>query len=136
VQRHLADDGLFVFDGYAADAFHAESDPEDLSDDHLEPVGVVHASGHAYDVFEQSRWTKEAQRIDATYLHVARDGSPAVTCQLPQRYLLHDETIALLEEAGLEPWVLHGGFDQSAYDEESDLLIVTARQKAPHSRGF
>lgn len=128
VAAHLAPDGLFIFDGWAADAFHAEASPDDMGADHLEPVGCVRARGRAYDVFETSAWDRDAQRIDARYLYVARDGSPALEFPLPQRYLRSDEAVALLEASGLEPWVLHGGFDQSAYDEEdSELMIVTAR---------
>ena len=125
---HLAPGGLFIFDGWAADSFHAEASPDDMSGDHLEPVGMVNARGRVYDVFERSEWARDAQRIDARYLYVARDGSPALEFALPQRYLRSDEALALLRDSGLEPWVVHGGFDQSAYDEEdSELMIITAR---------
>ncbi len=131
VRAHLAPGGLLVFDAWAADRFHSEADPSDLDDDHLEPVGTVEAYGRTYDVFEQSRWNPDGQRIEARYLHVARDGSATLTCTLAQRYLRSDEAVALLEAAGLEPLVLHGGFDQHVYDDESDHLIVTAAAREP-----
>lgn len=126
VREHLAPGGVLVFDAWSADHFHDEGDPSSLADDHLEPVGTIEAYGRTYDVFEKSRWDRASQRIEARYLHVARDGSPAIECTLAQRYLLSDEALELLEGAGLEPLVLHGGFDQHVYDEDSDLLIVTA----------
>jgi SAM-dependent methyltransferase len=126
VCEHLAPGGLLIFDGWAADRFHMESDPTDLSEEHLEPVGTVGVHGRTYDVFERSRWDRATQRIDARYLHVERGGGAAIECALSQRYLRAAEATTLLERAGLEPLVLHGGFDQHAFDEESELLIVTA----------
>ncbi len=126
VRAHLAEGGRLVFDAWAADRFHAEGDASGLPDDHLEPVGTVEAQGIIYDVFEQSRWDRARQRIEARYVHVARDGSGVIECALPQRYLRSDEAVALLEDAGLVPVTIHGGFDGSVYDEDSDLLVVTA----------
>lgn len=126
IRLHLAPGGMLIFDVWSADHFHTEADPSDLPDDHLEPVGPVEAYGRTYDVFEQSVWSRDAQRILARYTYVARDGSAEVTCNLAQRYLRSREVVELLEAAGLEPLVLHGGFDQHSYDAESELLIVTA----------
>jgi SAM-dependent methyltransferase len=128
VRGHLAVDGLLVFDGYAADAFHDDAVAEHAPEwDALERVARVEVGGTRWDVHEQSRWDPALQRIDARYVHVPGDGGPPVEALLPQRYLLSRQVPDLLSRAGLGLVALQGGFDQAAFDpEESEQLIVVA----------
>ncbi|HJK92073.1 MAG TPA: class I SAM-dependent methyltransferase [Polyangiaceae bacterium LLY-WYZ-15_(1-7)] len=124
-RAHLKDGGLLVFDGYSAELFHAEAEG-DGSEDAPGLVRTVDALGTSWDVFEHSRWDRAEQRIDAVYTHVPRDGRPAVSATIPQRYVLADELEALLASCGLDLVVLHGSWDQEAFDLDSRLLIATA----------
>ena len=127
VHEHLVPGGLFVFDGYAADNFNGEDEDEDAESEESF-VRRVEALGTDWDVYESSTWNRDAQRIDATYVHVPTDGRATQQAAIPQRYLLHEQVESLLSEAGLELLVVHGDFDQSVWDEESPFLIVTAQR--------
>ena len=130
--RHLTDDGYFVFDFWVADEFHREDedgeDGWDSSEEEREPVGAVRYAGRMHDVFEATTWTREQQRVDATYRYVPRDGGPVLVSEVMSRYVLTTQLDGLLAAAGLEVLVRHGGFDQSAWDEDCDRMIVTARR--------
>lgn len=124
-REHLAPGGYVVFDGYAADGFHASA--AEAGSDEPGLVKTIEVGGRRFDVFEHSYWDPATQRIDAVYDHVPTDGGPAITATIPQRYFLAEEIPALLAQAGLAPLVLHGDFDQHVYDpDESPKLIVTA----------
>ena len=142
VARHLTDDGYFVFDFWVADPFHAGGDEADGDDpkgawdpaDELEPVATIPYAGHLYDVFESTRWTREAQRVDATYRYVPREGGPELTSEVMSRYVLSEQVEPLLSAAGLELVVRHGDFDQCAWDEDCDRMIVTAQRARASSK--
>ncbi len=125
-RAHLRPGGLLVLDGYAADDFHEESLPEDVPDDQLEPITEIEAQGARYTVFEQSRWDRDAQRIDASYLYREEPSGREVRYELPQRYLLRRELEALLQEAGFNVSLVRGSFSGDAYDEDAEHLIVIA----------
>lgn len=142
VARHLTDDGYFVFDFWVADPFHADGDegPRDApgdgsasdggwtpEDEELEPVATIAYQGKLYDVFESTRWTRAAQRVDATYRYVPRSGGAELSSEVMSRYLLAEQVEPLLAAAGLELVVRHGDFDQCAWDEDCDRMIVTAQ---------
>lgn len=127
VRRALAPGGRLVFDVWNADAFHEESEPDDLPDDALVPVVSVEHGGRAWDVFERSRWDRTAHRVDSTYLYVARDGSQSVQGHITHFYLLSSELESLLAEAGLELVDLRGDFEGGPFHHDADHLIVTAR---------
>lgn len=126
VHAHLEPDGLFVFDVWPADDFHAEGD-ESLFDGE-ELIDEIEVDGARYRVFESSRWDRSAQLLDVHYRHepIEASGGESILASIPQRYFLLDEIARALEEAGLSILVLHGDFDQRAYDDESERLIVTA----------
>lgn len=130
--RHLTEDGYFVFDFWVADEFHREDeggeDGWDPSEEEREPVGAVRYRGRMHDVFESTTWTREQQRVDATYRYVPRDGGEVLVSEVMSRYVLTTQLDGLLAAAGLEVLVRHGGFDQSAWDEDCDRMIVTARR--------
>jgi len=133
VERHLAPRGRLVFDAYAADAFHVESSPTDLAPDALEPVVSLRARGGTWDVFEQSRWTRRAQRLEVTYVYVRRERPRVERIAIPQRYLLTGQIPGLLARAGLELVSLRRGFGQRA-NARAEHVIVEARARAPRSR--
>lgn len=129
VRRTLAADGRFLFDVWNADAFHEESEPDDLADDALVPVVSVEHGGRAWDVFERSRWDRAARRVDSTYLYVARDGSETVQGRIAHHYLLSSELESLLADAGLELVDVRGDFEGGPFHHDADHLIVTARRR-------
>ncbi|MEM9864021.1 MAG: hypothetical protein AAF938_20645, partial [Myxococcota bacterium] len=127
VRRHLRPGGLFLFDGYAADHFHHDFSQADDAGDADEPFVEVVVDGQRWSVVERpGRWDREQQRLVAEYEHRPADGGRPVISAIPQRYLLRDQVEGLLADAGLMTLVVHGDFDQSAWDEESPHLIVTA----------
>lgn len=130
--RHAAalldDGGLLLLDAWAADGFHVEAEPEDQDPSWLERVKTIEVDGERYEVLERSTWDKPAQRLDVTYLHVRVGGEEAIEGLLPQRYVLAEQLCALLEEAGLDLVELAGDFDGGPYDDESELMVVTARR--------
>ncbi len=97
---HLADGGRVALDVYRTDAFHAESQPDDVADDTLHPVACVEVDGTTWDVRERSVWDRPHQRITATYVHEAADGRQ-VTTDIVHHYLLESEVIEALRRAGL-----------------------------------
>ncbi|MFW5921271.1 MAG: class I SAM-dependent methyltransferase [Polyangiales bacterium] len=121
-RAHARDGALLVFDGWAADRFHAEADPEAV--DEPERVKTVRARGFTWDVYEHSHWDRERQRIDACYRHVPREGGEAVEATIAQRYLLGDQVGPMLSRAGFELLALLGSFDDEAFDEDSEHLIA------------
>ncbi|MCA9575857.1 MAG: class I SAM-dependent methyltransferase [Sandaracinaceae bacterium] len=146
--RHLTDDGYFVFDFWVADPFHehGEADPDggdDLDerdgggdgdgdgDGGDEPVAEIRYEGRDYDVYEATRWDRAAQRVDATYRFVPRRGGETLRSEVMSRYVLTKQLEPLLHAAGLEPLVRHGDFDQSAWDEDCERMIVTAQLRRP-----
>ena len=49
------------------------------------------------------------------------------------RYVLSTQLEGLLESAGLEVVVRHGDFDQSAWESESERLVLTAQLISPEA---
>ncbi len=125
-RAHLADDGLLLLDGYAADVFHAESEPEDIAEDALEAVTQVETGGRRFSVFERSRWERERQLLHVSYVYTREPSGETLSFELPQRYLLCDELLGLLAEAGFGDVLVRGGFEGEPYDEDADHLVVAA----------
>jgi SAM-dependent methyltransferase len=126
VARHLAPDGLFVFDVWAADELHAEGDPEDVDPEHLDHVATLDGEP-ALDVLERSTWDKASQRLDVTYLYVDADEQVVGEGTIHQRYLLEHQLRAHLDRARLELVDLFGDFAGTTYDGTHDHLIGVAR---------
>ena len=64
---------------------------------------------------------------DALLAQLADDGEEVVAV-IQHRYLRLEEAVEALEGAGLELFVVHGGFDQHVYDPDSERMIITARR--------
>lgn len=121
---HLKPEGRLIFDGWAADAFHKESDPD--APDVYEHVVTVTALGSSWDVFERSDWDRDAQRIDAFYRHVSKEGERIIEACISQRYAMSHQYASLLERAGFKNILMYGGFEEQPLDEESDHVVVVA----------
>lgn len=127
VRAHLAPGGLFAFDAYAADDFHDHMRPEDYPDDRLEPVADIAHGGEALHVLERSRWDRDAQRVDATYVYLTESGAVRHEQTIGHRYLRRPEIEPLLAQAGLALVSLHGDFEGGPYDPSNGSLVVIAR---------
>lgn len=126
VREHLAPGGRFVFDAWAADEMHAEADPEDVDEDHLDLVAEVVDDERPLDVLERSTWDRAAQRLDVTYLYVAEDGEVVAEGLIRQRYLLAPQIERLLEEAGMKVERMLGDFDGRPFAPTEDRIVVEA----------
>ncbi len=127
VRAHLTAGGLFVFDGYAADEFHARSRPEDYPDNLLEPVAEIEHDGEPLTVLEKSTWDRGRQRVDATYVYLTREGRVRHRASIAHRYLRRREVEPLVRGAGLTLVSIHGDFDGAPYDPAQGSLVVVAR---------
>jgi SAM-dependent methyltransferase len=119
---HLEDNGLFAFDVWYADAFHAEADPAEQAD--FEEVGEVEVGGVRYVVEERSDWDRDAQTLVVDYRHTPDDGAPPRLGRIVHRYVLEDDLVALVEETGFTI------IDRGLIDTEAgeSLAIVAARR--------
>jgi len=125
-RAHLRDDGRLLADAYAADAFHAEARPGDLSDDHLEPVCQVQQGRQLLEVYEQSSWNRRAQRMDVTYCYELPDGEVVHEGRIRHDYLLSSQLEKLLRDAGFAHVELAEDFDREAPDPEAELIVIEA----------
>lgn len=126
VRAHLSPEGLLVFDAYGADTFHADARPDDYPEDQLELVAEVIHEGEPLTVYERSRWNREAQRIDATYVYQRLDGTVRYEAEIGHRYLLSHQVAPALEGAGLKLLGMYSDFDGTPHEPDADLLVVVA----------
>jgi SAM-dependent methyltransferase len=136
VRRHLSGAGELVIDSYSADAFHRDSRPSDLPDDHQEWVKRVTLANVQYDVYESSSWNRAAQRMTVTYHHVPRAGGRVREAVIEHRYLLRAQLYALLRRAGLAPLHSRGGFAGERFGRDSETLVVRARRPRRRRMGL
>lgn len=128
--RSLMREGAcLLLDAYAGDSFHDECVPQDQDDDQLDEVAVIVAGDKGYDVYEKSSWDRDKQRLLATYVYAATDGSAQHSFQIDQRYLLRAQLEGLLEESGFEVQEVWGDFEGCPYSDASDILALQARAR-------
>ena len=125
VRAHLTADGLLVFDAYDIDAFHAEADPQDDEEDG-EPVACVTWRGTDYEVYESSRWEREAQRLDVTYRYQPRSSGEPLFGSIRHRYLLTEQVEGLCEQAGLRLLDAHHDLVEHRLAPECDHMVCVA----------
>lgn len=128
-RRLLKRGGRLLLDAYAGDGFHATCEPEDQSDAQLDPVAVIVADDKGYDVYERSSWDRGAQRLLATYVYAATDGSERLAFDIHQRYLLRPQLETLLLQCGFDLQGVWGDFEGGPYDEDSEILALEARAR-------
>ncbi len=128
VVQHLAPNGSFILDAYAADEFHHDTDPLDTGDRDWTEIGIVNVGDAPYSVFEQSTWDHRAQRIDVTYRHVPAGGDGGIVDgTIAQRYLLRDQLRSRLRAAGFTDIELAGGFEGEPSTATSEHWVAQAR---------
>lgn len=126
VAKHLNPGGSFILDTYNADIFHQdddEPDQEQAPHEHDE----IQVRGVCYQVFEQSRWDRNQQRILVSYLHAAKDPHAAkdagladeVVAELLHHYWLSTQLHESASRAGLVPKEAFGDFEGSKWTPES-----------------
>jgi len=125
-RRRLPRGGRLLLDAYAGDGFHAACTPADQSDAQLDEVCTIVAGERAYDVYERSIWDRERQRLLATYVYAATDGSERRSYDIDQRYLLRHQLEGLLTECGFAIERVAGDFDGTPHTDESDFIVVEA----------
>jgi len=127
IERHLENDGLFVFDVYPAEWIHAEgsyADPEPIL------ISRLVDERRTIDVYEQDVHDVDTQRVSVTYTHQIHDESSHSTLQytIEHTYLLVEQFEPVLNACGLELQSIHGDFAGSVVDENAERLVVTARR--------
>jgi SAM-dependent methyltransferase len=126
-RRRLKPGGRLLLDAYAGDSFHDECIPQDQDDEQLDEVAVIVAGNKGYDVYEKSSWDRARQRLLATYVYAATDGSEQHSFQIDQRYLLRQQLEALVERSGLVLHAVWGDFEGCPYSESSEIIALEAR---------
>ncbi len=121
-RAHLANDGIFAFDVWFADDFHAHADPNEPAE--YEPVAEVVVDGIRYVVEERSEWDREAQKLVVDYRHTP-DVGEVRHGRIVHRYALASQIEAALDEAGLE--VVDSGRVET--DAGESLAVVTAPRR-------
>lgn len=147
--EHLNPGGELWLDVYVADAFHDEAPLDDElagGDDELaggddahappdpnpdaqdEPVAELEVAGRLLRVFEDSRWSRDEQRLVVSYRFLDEHGREAARQEVVHDYLLIPEVVLLLDEAGFEVVRCNGGFAGEPYDDDAELFVLGARR--------
>lgn len=127
-RRHLAPNGELWLDVYAMDGFEEAERAGLIPEEELEEVAVWEDGPRRVQVFERTRVDPSARRLDVTY--EARSGDELVGAQtLTHHYFESTELFEWLEDAGLEPAAIWGGFAGEPFDDEADYLIVCAVER-------
>jgi len=125
VKRHLAPEGEFIFDVWAADNFHQNASAREYHDDTGPILSIAHRA-QTWDVYEKSHLRSGAQRLDVTYTYISRQNGTRLTIAIAQRYAPSRELIKLVCDAGLRVKALYGSFSEGGYSPNSPVLIVKA----------
>jgi SAM-dependent methyltransferase len=130
VERHLASDGLFVFDLRAIFATDWDSgDSVPLLHDWTRSL----PSGETVTKLRSVRVDRATQVQHETHYYdrVAPDGTlRRVTATVDLRFSTRYEIEGLLREADLELDQQYGDFELSPYDDDSEYMITVARKRA------
>ena len=124
VASHLNESGMLIFDAWAADAFHNDADP--TAQDDQDAIMTIRTSRGVFDVFETTTCDRSKQAIRASYTYKNHSSHEEISARVDHRYVLSEQISALLAKADLTPLVVHGGFDQHVFDDQSELIVVTA----------
>ncbi len=127
VADHLAPEGRLIFDTYSADAFHRDLPSAEGGESEIDAIANIVQDGTAYAVVEQADWSRDEQRLDVVYTYEPRQGGQSIAAPIAHRYLLSDQFAPLLEAAGLQLVTLCGSYDGAALNDDSDLIVATAK---------
>lgn len=129
---HLRGTGLVVFDAYAIDDFHLDTDPDEFNetgdDDDEESIESMNWHGKTYDVFETCTWNKPEQQIEVTYRHVPHDGTEPIVQSIRHRYLLTSQIEYICKQAGLKVVDLHQDFAGTVLDVGAEHIVCIAKK--------
>ncbi|MCA9525273.1 MAG: methyltransferase domain-containing protein, partial [Myxococcales bacterium] len=127
--RHLAPDGLVLFDGYLV-----SMDPEDLTDDEApEWLTTLYDGPRRVEVFEQDRHQPATRDCAVTYVHRIRGPrgrSTTHTYTIQHHYLSPEVLPDLLARAGLRLVACFGELDESPLDDGDRLVVVATHADA------
>lgn len=125
VKEHLAPGGTCLFDIYLVD----EEALEGIEEDGWEPYAVMQEDEQTIEIHERRIWDRDTQRVDATYMYCIKEGERwrKEEYTIPQIYLHPHQCLGCLEEAGLFPTQVYGGFRGEPLSEESEHLVVWAK---------
>ena len=130
VARHLMPNGEVWLDAYGSDAFHAEAEPEPLTDElgraELEVLDEIEFDGRMVRVYEANHWEKDAQRFSVVYWFELKNR--VIEQRLVHHYLLSDQVEALAREAGLELEAMWSSFSGDPFEPESEQMVVGLRR--------
>jgi SAM-dependent methyltransferase len=122
----LVPGGLFAFDVWNAHSFQREPIAR-TGTDGTTPIVTLRHAGRTWDVFEDTRVRRAAQRLLVTYHYLPREGGAVRVIPLAQRYYLAPELSELLGRAGFELVQRFGDFSGARFTARSPLLVVVAR---------
>ena len=127
--RHLAPDGLVLFDGYLV-----SMDTEDLTDDEApEWLTTLYDGPRRVEVFEQDRHQPATRDCAVTYVHRIRGPrgrSTTHTYTIQHHYLSPEVLPDLLARAGLRLVACFGELDESPLDDGDRLVVVATHADA------
>jgi SAM-dependent methyltransferase len=129
VKRHLAPDGEFIFDVWAADRFHRDMQSNSSSQNHRDDSAPIVSFAHraeVWDVFEKSRLRTRLQRLDVMYTYISQRRGTRVTIPIEQRYAPSGELIELVTGAGLCIKAIYGNFGRQRFRANSPQVVIRA----------
>lgn len=132
VAEHLTPDGLLVWDAYAVDAFHAGANPTDADYTDADPDGpviTVQWNDKVYDVYEQTEWERDLQRLNVEYVYRPRGGGTPYQVEIAHRYLLTHQLESVNAKAGLRIVETFGDFAGAPLSVESEHMVCVARKR-------
>jgi SAM-dependent methyltransferase len=122
----LVPGGLFVLDVWNAHSFQREPAVRGNTGT-ATPIVTLRHAGRTWDVFEDTRVRRAAQRLFVTYHYLPREGGAARVIPIEQRYYLAPELSELLRRAGFKVAQRSGDFAGARFRARSPLLAVVAR---------
>lgn len=130
VRAHLAPSGIFAFDVWRADPFHAQT--EELEEETQDPILAINHARKVWDVYETTFWHRTRQRLDARYSYEPRGRGQPRQIEIPQRYLLRTELYELLAQADLRVQRIAGDFLGTRVNRYSERLVIQACAEKDH----
>jgi len=130
--EHLSTQGKLVFDAYAIDDFHAQTDPREFNrdndDDNDGPIESIRWQDTVYDVYESCSWDKAAQQLQVSYAHVPHGGGDVRNSSIAHRYILTPQLQDLCEQAGLKLVHVYQDFLGTALTPHAEHMACVARR--------
>ncbi|MGM0556387.1 MAG: class I SAM-dependent methyltransferase [Myxococcota bacterium] len=130
VERHLAEGGMLLFDGYHVSPQMLREMRREGGVDY-DVIGTFELDGQSIEVIEHSSYDVPRRRFNADYIYRFHndDGtSEAVQCHIPQRFLLPGDLQESLAAAGLQLESVTGDFLGEPLEPHHFQMVVEARR--------